>query len=264
MKPLQALAAFILLSLASVAQSATQVEVLDTWPQGDRVALGANQHFYVHLRYHLDAPAHIWVRPYIEGEAAKAGSHPSRIYAAGDGEALGWFFLSNDSVRVDEVRIRVGNGSAKGTHDVAAFPVSVTGGGHTLSDASRPEWATRLLALDKQAQDESYHKAMSEPITPAEEAFFTGFMLTMLALGVVGAGWPIRALRRWQGGWKTLAALPALVMAFVILNIIVGALFDPTSHNLWPFEIIMWGACSTLWMLALVLLRRVLGVRQES
>ncbi len=31
-------------------------------------------------------------------------------------------------------------------------------------------------------------------------------------------------------------------MAFVVLRIIVDTVRDPTSHNLWPFEILICGA----------------------
>ncbi|MDE2466474.1 MAG: hypothetical protein KGO02_22595 [Alphaproteobacteria bacterium] len=39
-----------------------------------------------------DQPVHIWARPYFQGKPTKAGSNPSRVYPAGNGEALGWFF----------------------------------------------------------------------------------------------------------------------------------------------------------------------------
>lgn len=249
------LAFTLLLLLASAAQAATRVEVVATWPTGSELQLGANQHYYVQLHYTSDKPVHIWLRPYFEGEAANAGSHPSRVYPAGEGEALGWFFLSNDSVQVDEIRIRAGDGSPRGTQEVASYPVRITGGGG-MTDAAKPDWATRLLALDQQAQEEAYQKRMNTPITPVEDALISGFIMAVLGLAVLGLGWPIWAWRRWQGNWRRLAAVPAVVMGLVVLNIIIGGVIDPTSHNLWPFEIVMWGGVSCVWMLAISLLRR--------
>ena len=46
-------------------------------------------------------------------------------------------------------------------------------------------------------------------------------------------------------------------MSFVVLRIIIDTARDPTSHNLWPFEIIMWGGGIFLFMVALKLVRRV-------
>jgi hypothetical protein len=41
---------------------------------------------------------------------------------------------------------------------------------------------------------------------------------------------------RWQGGWRWAALAPLLLVLGVVLNIVQGVRADPTSHNLWPFE----------------------------
>jgi hypothetical protein len=41
---------------------------------------------------------------------------------------------------------------------------------------------------------------------------------------------------------------------------VVGTLIDPTSHNLWPFEILMWGVVSLLLLGAIALVRRARGM----
>jgi hypothetical protein len=48
------------------------------------------------------------------------------------------------------------------------------------------------------------------------------------------------------------------MMAFVVLRIVVDVARDPTSHNLWPFEVLMWGAASVAIVGALALARRLL------
>jgi hypothetical protein len=53
------------------------------------------------------------------------------------------------------------------------------------------------------------------------------------------------------------------MMAFVIGRIVVDTALDPTSHNLWPFEILMWGGASTIAMGVLAFLRWV-GRRQNE
>jgi hypothetical protein len=50
------------------------------------------------------------------------------------------------------------------------------------------------------------------------------------------------------------------VIAFVALRIIVDTARDPTSHNLWPFEIIIYGAVAVATIGALKIARRMLGV----
>ena len=238
-----------------------QVQVTETWPAGDGVTLARNQNFYLHLRYTSDQPVQIWAEPYFQGKPARAGSNPSRVYPAGSGEALGWFFL-DPGAQVDEVRINAGDGSPRGTHVVVTWPVSVTGGSEPTQATTQPEWVATLSAADKAAQDAAYKKAMDTPMTTSDVAIFSGFMLAMVALGLIGVAWPAWGLWRWRGGWRIAAAVPAVVMAFVVLRIITGTAIDPTSHNLWPFEIVMWGGLSCFGMLLLGIAHKLFAAKQ--
>lgn len=241
------------------ASAAATVQVVGTWPAGDTLTLARNQNFFLHLRYHSDAPTHIWARPYFEGKPANAGSNPSRTYPAGSGEALGWFFLAEPGTRVDEVRISAGDGSNNGTHVIATYPVALTASDEPAPAASPPTWVTTLRAADKAAHDADYQKAMNTPPSAGESLFFGGFMLAMLALGLLGFVAPAWALRRWRGGWRMAAMVPLAVMAFVVLRLVFGVMIDPTSHNLWPFEIVMAGLLSGAIMLVLVVARKIVG-----
>jgi hypothetical protein len=88
-----------------------------------------------------------------------------------------------------------------------------------------------------------------------------GFMLVMLLVGLLGFAAPAWGLWRWRGGWRIAAAVPAAAMAFVVLRIAAGTAVDPTSHNLWPFEVLQAGVLSLVAMLALWIARRWSGVR---
>jgi hypothetical protein len=89
-----------------------------------------------------------------------------------------------------------------------------------------------------------------------------GMLLTVfvliLGIGVTVVG--VRALVRLQGGWRWAALAPLLLVLWVVLNIVVGIRADPTSHNLWPFElfsaIVLAGA-----VLGLIELCRIVGGR---
>ena len=63
----------------------------------------------------------------------------------------------------------------------------------------------------------------------------------------------LRRARTWNEQWKLLAWLPVLPFAAWAPFIAWGVTQDPTSHNLWPFELVMWGFAS----LALYVLVRV-------
>lgn len=241
---------------AADAPSPVTVSVTDTWPQGEDITLGRNQNFYLRLAYRSPTPVGIWIRPYFHGEPAKVGSSPSARYS-GEGEALGWFFFMQPGDQVDEIRITAGDGRLDHTPVVATYPVHLTGGFEPAADDAPPEWVERLRARDKAQQRAARQQAASEPVSPGSIAFFSAFMLAMFAIGLIGLVAPAWALWRWRGLWRGLAAIPAAVMAWAVLNIVVGVARDPTSHNLWPFEILMFGGFSAASMAVLALFRRV-------
>jgi hypothetical protein len=249
---------------AAGARAATEVQLVATDPPGDVVTLGRNQNFYLHLRYQADQPVQIWARPYFRGKAVNAGSNPSRVYPAGSGEALGWFFLFKPGTQVDEVRVSAGDGSVKGTPVDATYPLQVTGGDQPAAAHGAPEWVARLTALDAAAQKADYERRMNAPVSAGDTVLFSGFMLGMLAIGVLGFAAPAWGLWRWRSGWRIAAAVPAALMAFVVLRIVVGTAFDPTSHNLWPFEVLMTGALSVAIMIGVAVARRVTGASRAS
>jgi hypothetical protein len=256
MRILALLACMVMATLAAAgAHAETTVQVIDTWPSGDAVTLHKGQTFYLHLRYTSDQPVNIWARPYFEGQPANAGNNPSRAYPVGSGEALGWFVLSRPDVQVDEVRISAGDGSIDGTHVVATYPVSVTASDEPAHASSPPAWVGTLGAADQAAQRAAEAASMNTPSSAGDDAVFYGFVLAVLGFAIGGIAWPVWALWRWRDGWRVAALVPLVVMGFVVLRIIVDGMRDPTSHNLWPFEIAIWGLAGCGWMLALTLAR---------
>ncbi len=55
--------------------------------------------------------------------------------------------------------------------------------------------------------------------------------------------------------------VPAAVMAVVVLRILFDVLRDPTSHNLFPFELPLAGSLSAGFMILLFAARKLLGAR---
>lgn len=254
----------IWLSAATGLFAATTVSVVSTYPSGNIVHLGKNQNFYLHLQYHSEQPIKIWAHPYLQGKPANAGSNPSRIYPAGSGEALGWFFLFQPDTQVDEVRITAGDGSLEGTSVVATYPVQITGSNQPATQQNKPDWVTRLKSLDAVAQRANYEKQRNMPISSSDRIMLGGFMLMMLAIGFLGIISPLWGLLRWRGGWRVAACVPAALMTFVILRLFIDLAADPTSHNLWPFEILITGALSVTIMVILMVARKVTGVSHVS
>lgn len=246
-------------SLLAPAHAGPTVQVVATDPAGSEVTLGRNQDFYLRLHYQADRPLRIWVRPYFQDTPVQAGTNPSRLYPAGSGEALGWFFLFRPGTRVDEVRISAGNGSRAGTRVVATYPVEILGGNLPDEGQTRPDWVDRLKAFDAAAQEAGVARQRGEPPAAGETAALGGLVLGALALGGAGLVAPWWGVWRWRGGWRIAAGGPAGLMAFVLLRLLFGVAEDPSSHNLWPFELLLAGVFNTAFMLILVATRKILG-----
>jgi hypothetical protein len=252
------LAALLAIAAGRAHAAENAVEVLDTYPPGDQVTLQRNQNFYLRLHYATDRPIGIWAEPFFHGRPANAGTNGSPQYT-NSGEALGWFFFPTSDGEVDEVRIKVGDGSRDGTSVVLTYPVHVVASSLQGPPETQPAWLGRLMARDaeqRQRASQAYANA-----TASAGTSFLGqlFMWVVLVLAVGGFVLPARALLRWRGGWRLSAAVPAALMSFAVLRVLVGVSRDPTSHNLWPFEILVVAALSLCIMVALMLARRAIG-----
>ena len=65
-------------------------------------------------------------------------------------------------------------------------------------------------------------------------------------------------LRRWQGGFRLAAAAPLPGWLVWGAGFAYDVALDPTSHNLFPFEIMIGTAASLVYLAILAMLRRLL------
>ena len=72
------------------------------------------------------------------------------------------------------------------------------------------------------------------------------------------------AALRWSGVWRILAVAPAFLLGYVVVRIVVDTSRDPTSHNLWPIEIVLWSAVGVVALVLMVVARRVLLVPLQT
>lgn len=237
----------------------TAIEILATDPPGKTVTLGRNQNFYLRIAYDTDEPVNIWVRPTFRGQQVKAGTNTSVTYT-GRGEALGWFFMMQPGDEVDQIDVRVGDGTVHGTRLAISYPVRIVAGSQPATGHREPSWVVDLKQQAEDARKAELERRQNEPQKPGDTLLFSGFMLLVFTVGIIGFGAPVRAMRRWQGGWRVAAAVPLVMLAFVVLRIVFGVARDPTSHNLWPFEILQVAALSVVIMLALLVARKLIGV----
>lgn len=84
----------------------------------------------------------------------------------------------------------------------------------------------------------------------------------LLFVGFVCA--EVLSLARWRSGWRIAAMLPLLGVLFVAVRILVDTRRDPTSHNLWPFEIVFGTAVALAALGLLYAVQRMSGARTRS
>ena len=242
-------------------QAEVRVRVAATDPPAS-ATLGRDEPFYLRIQFDADEPTSIWARPYYAGKPVlRSKSNVSMSYT-GTGEALGWFSLDGAG-EVDEVRIVLGGGNPFRERPGASYPVKLVWTGAPAASAAREPWVDELRRQTDAAFRQAAKEQASRPISVADMALASGFMLLVVALLAASVGGPAWALWRWRGGWRLAAMLPAAVMAFVVLRIVIDTARDPTSHNLWPFEILIWGGASAAAIGALALARR-LGLRHAA
>ena len=238
------------------AQAEVRVNVVATDPPAE-TTLGRDESFYVRIQFTSDEPISIWARPYFKGKEVLNAKSNASFPHSGSGYALGWFSLDGPG-EVDEIRILVG-GKSRREGPIASYPVKIIGTGATPDSRTNEPWVDEMLREEQIAQKQAYEKRMNEPVSVGSGILMSGFMLLMLGALIAGFAAPVWALWKWQGGWRVAAAVPAVLMVFVVLRIIWGVSRDPTSHNLWPFEILIYGAVSLVIMGVLVIARRYIG-----
>lgn len=248
-----------MLSLAAmpVAHAALSARIVETHPSV-AATLGRNESFHVRIAYAAEEPISLWARPYRDGNVvAEAMSNASSKYS-GSGEALGWFALTEPG-DVDEVRIIAGGGKPYREWEIARQSLRITWTAASRSAAPSAAWVDELQAAAEARNREEAQRRASEPASAGEVAL-GGFMLLIVALLLAAIAVPLRSVWKWRGGWRIAAAVPAAVVGFVVLRILIDTARDPTSHNLWPFEILIFGAGALVIIGVLKMARRLMGV----
>lgn len=85
-------------------------------------------------------------------------------------------------------------------------------------------------------------------------------LLGLPLLLAIPAAWvwaQVAVLRRWRGAWRLAGALPLAPAAVWLVLFLRDVTADPTSHNLFPFEIGIGAVASIAYLGVLTLLRRL-------
>jgi hypothetical protein len=253
----RALFAACLALAAACAHAGLRAEAVATDPASPAV-LARDQPFHVRIEYAGAEGHHFWAKPYFQGHPVKRVKFNASLRYTGSGAALGWFSL-DQAEAVDEVRIVAGGGQPFREIEVHRLPVDVRGTGAPGQEAARAEWVESLRAEGEARRRREMDEAMARPASAVDSLIGTGFMLAVLGIAIGGVALPVRALRRWRGGWRIAAALPLAGLAFVAGRIVLDTARDPTSHNLWPVEVLMAGGAGLAFLAVVFLARKAAG-----
>jgi len=247
---------------AFAADAATSARIAQIEPASPALlARGAT--FYVRIEYSTDEAVQLWARPYRAGTEVRAAASNGSSSHSGSGSALGWFELTEPGT-VDEIRIRAGGGKPYREWEVAQQRVDLHWTPNPPTQTARPAWVDALAAAEQAQIREQMEQRASEPVSAGEVVLFSGFMLAAFALLIAGLAIPFWSVWKWRGGWRLAAGVPAALVGFVVLRIVVDTARDPTSHNLWPFEVLQSGALALGAIGVMKLLRRRLGAESAE
>lgn len=240
-----------------------QVQLLETFPAAGTVAV--HQTIYLHLRYQADAATALWAQPYYNGKSVTAVVDASPLHEEKTEEALVGFALQDADTQTDEVRILAGKRGSTAVSEVASFPLHFVADAKLATQVS-PDW---VLALRSAAADlASTEPALELPGSRSQPrgVDWDAWMLALVFFGSLAATliWPLVQAWLWRGVWRVLAFGPALFMGFVLVKLVVDVTRDPSSHNLWPFELIVMGFVSVCLTAGLILLKRVIEHMQRN
>jgi hypothetical protein len=88
--------------------------------------------------------------------------------------------------------------------------------------------------------------------------YVVGFAISFspTALALLASAW---LSKRSVEEWQLLAWVPPLPLVIWWIYFLIAAIRDPTSHNLWPLEMILWLALSLVLFVAFIVGRRLSG-----
>ena len=256
--------AVLILAVAPAAHAgpptAPQLDVLSTSPPSP-ATLGRHATFY--LRFRVDAPFPVVValHPYDHGTDVLRvmGNGGEPTLPVGETTDAGFFFLiAKQPQHVDEVRIVVSRADDRRTQWTFSHPVDLTFDPADTSPAqAEPGWVNEW----RLARDARFRAAAQASGAGGGWATWVAVLVLpiLVLLPLAAITLPLYFLWRWRGPRRLLAALPLVVLGGKLATVWSDVAADPTSHNLWPLELLLW----ELPALGVVLLAWIFGPKEE-
>ncbi len=240
---------------------APQLDVLATSPPSP-ATLGRHHTYYLRFRVDAPFPVAVGLHPYERGDDVLRvmGNSGEPVLPAGDTTDGGFFFLAGKQAQhVDEVRIVVSRADDRSTQWTFSHRVDLTfDPADTSPVPPEPGWVGEWrLARDARFRAAAQAGGAAGVGWIGWIAVLVVPILVLLPLAAVLL--PFYFVWRWRGPRRLLAALPLIVLGGKLATVWADLAADPTSHNLWPLELLLW----ELPALGVVLLAWIFGPKED-
>ena len=232
----------------AIAQSpAVALEVSATDPE-PRATLQRGETFYVRVGYQSDRPLRIRIQGLRQGKTVPTMTNPSPRSDPPSGETIVWL-ASDQPATADEIRVSAEDQATGKVIAQTALPVNLEWTGMpATTPRQQADWAHTMSQAQQQLVSQEMRKYSESG----------GFMDTLLGLvmmlclpGYIVA--QIWSLKRLEGGWRTAAWMPLVVMGAAL---VVSLFALSRGSNLWPIWLILLAPLALIWLGGLMLVHR--------
>ncbi|MGH7165332.1 MAG: hypothetical protein ACREIS_07400 [Nitrospiraceae bacterium] len=239
------------------AAAEVRVQVLETDPPFP-ATLGHWEPFHVRIGYDADRTIRVRGDAFFQGKRVTSISSGSPRYEPGAGEAYVWLAYT-EAARVDKVVVTAEDDVTRKPLARTELAVDLTWTGVKQAEPprARADWVERLRAENERRSKAESTAYMNRPVPWWEGALFFAAIWAgpfYLVLQVV-------LLRRFRGGWRLAAAVPAVPMTGVLTYTVYAY---QAGSNLFPLILIFTGPFALLYLLGLMGVRHVVLRNQRE
>ncbi len=224
------------------------VSVLNTHPAPDANLTGRDS-FYLQYRIETPEKVRVGIEAYSRGAKLAVGNSGQNHFEPGTHTGAAFLFVSQkEPVQVDEIRLPIWRESTHWQQPpdwVASVPVALLHlPSSPRSQAPLPDWVNawnkdREMRRQAAVQAAQANAAASE--SWVENLLLRGFLIVIIfVLPLAALALPIWAAWTWERPFRTHALIACAIFVVKVGTVMFDVARDPTSHNLWPLEMMMW------------------------
>ena len=176
------------------------------------------ERLYIRIGYECNQPVRFRVMALLNGELSKVGAKTDLqpLHPSGSGDALAWLSFDN-TTHIDTLRV-IANSADWQPLTQRDFPVDMRWQESAVESTRQiPDWVTALTRKQKLKAEYVYDPEPIEKETVIDLIFLICLISIPLYLYV-----QVQMLRRYEGRWKELAAIPLISLMPLILVSIAG------------------------------------------